>query len=515
MTALAPADPKPDARPRSAAGLETLARHAEALAAQRAGERRGPFRPARLTSARDRQTLRLSSHYFRLYDWMGLAAVTLIGAHLALNRDLMGAAVAELLPFLLAAGLALALLRTLGLYAFRAHEGLPEHLMKTTGAMALAGLAGIALAAPFGFAGSLGGWTAAALLVTAGLHALWWSQVRSWRRSGALTPNIVIVGATRRAQTLIEAALARRDLNVLGVFDDRLSRAPRDVAGVPVLGNVEDLLGHRMMPAVDHIVLAVDPGARSRTRQIYERLSSAPQAVSMVVDDPARGGAGQAEALRRLAEAPLARLEQMNEERRAFAKRLQDLLLGALILIAALPVMAVTAVLVKLDSPGPAFFRQRRHGFNNEEIVVWKFRTMRVESADARAERQVTADDDRVTRLGRFLRKTSLDELPQLLNVISGEMSLVGPRPHAIGMKTGHEESARLVADYAHRHRIKPGMTGWAAVNGSRGPLHTAADVARRVRLDIEYVERQSFWLDLWIMAITAPVLLGDRHAVR
>ena len=121
----------------------------------------------------------------------------------------------------------------------------------------------------------------------------------------------------------------------------------------------------------------------------------------------------------------------------------------------------------------------------------------------------------RVTFGENNLRATSLDELPQIFNVLSGEMSLVGPRPHAIGMKTGHVESARLVADYAHRHRIKPGMTGWAAVNGSRGPLHTAQDVRRRVQLDIDYVERQSLWMDLWIMAITVPVLLGDRAAVR
>ena len=140
---------------------------------------------------------------------------------------------------------------------------------------------------------------------------------------------------------------------------------------------------------------------------------------------------------------------------------------------------------------------------------------MRHAAADATASRQVTADDDRITRIGRFLRATSLDELPQLLNVIRGEMSLVGPRPHAIGMKTGTVESARLVAEYAHRHRIKPGMTGWAAIKGSRGPMHTAPEVRRRVQLDIDYIERQSFWLDLWIIAVTIPVLLGDRMSVR
>src|SRR5688572_28900924 len=125
--------------------------------------------------------------------------------------------------------------------------------------------------------------------------------------------------------------------------------------------------------------------------------------------------------------------------------------------------------------------------------MVWKFRSMPTDATDASAARQVTADDERVTRIGRFLRTTSLDEVPQLFNVVRGEMSLVGPRPHAIGMKTGEVESAQLVAEYAHRHRIKPGMTGWAAVNGSRGPLHDLAAVQRRVALDIEYIDRQTF----------------------
>ena len=179
------------------------------------------------------------------------------------------------------------------------------------------------------------------------------------------------------------------------------------------------------------------------------------------------------------------------------------------------PVIAIVALIVRLDSAGPVFFKQRRHGFNNESIMVWKFRTMKHEATDERAERQVGRNDERVTRIGRFLRKTSVDELPQLFNVLRGEMSLVGPRPHAIGMKSGDVESALLVAEYAHRHRIKPGMTGWAAINGSRGALQTAADVARRVELDVEYIENQSFWLDMKIIALTVPRMLGDREAIR
>jgi lipopolysaccharide/colanic/teichoic acid biosynthesis glycosyltransferase len=140
---------------------------------------------------------------------------------------------------------------------------------------------------------------------------------------------------------------------------------------------------------------------------------------------------------------------------------------------------------------------------------------MEHEANNSQRIRQVTANDDRVTRIGRILRKTSLDELPQLFNVIVGEMSLVGPRPHMIGMKTGDVESAELVAEYAHRHRIKPGITGWAAVNGSRGPLHEPEEVSRRVALDVGYIERQSVWLDLQIMVRTIPSMFGDGATTR
>ncbi|MBU3972055.1 MAG: exopolysaccharide biosynthesis polyprenyl glycosylphosphotransferase, partial [Alphaproteobacteria bacterium] len=320
--------------------------------------------------------------------------------------------------------------------------------------------------------------------------------------------------ATRHAESLIREALKRRDLNVLGIFDDRMARSPRAIEGVPVLGTAADLLTHKMTPYVDRIVLAIDPRAEARVRELNATLRTLPHEVTLLVEP--NGADETRSALDRLAAAPLADVQgPVDDDRRAFNKRLQDMVLGLIALVLLAPVMAVIALAIRLDSPGPIFFRQRRHGFNHEEIVVWKFRSMKPEAADATASRQVTHDDDRVTRIGRFIRKTSLDELPQLLNVIAGEMSLVGPRPHAIGMKTGHVESARLVADYAHRHRIKPGMTGWAAVNGSRGPLHTAQDVRRRVQLDIDYVERQSLWMDLWIMAVTVPVLLGDRAAIR
>jgi exopolysaccharide biosynthesis polyprenyl glycosylphosphotransferase len=324
----------------------------------------------------------------------------------------------------------------------------------------------------------------------------------------------VVVGATAHAEDLITAAIERRDVNIIGIFDDRRERSPLALLGVPVLGDTDAMLRHRVMPYVDLVVVTIDPEAAARVREITARLSVLPNELTLLLDDPVANR--RAAAIDQLADAPLAPLRaSADADRRAFAKRVQDVVIGLVALIAAAPVLALIALAIRLDSPGPIFFRQRRHGFNNEEIVVWKFRTMRHEAADARAERQVTANDDRVTRVGRILRSTSLDEVPQLLNVIAGEMSLVGPRPHAIGMKTGDVESEQLVAEYAHRHRIKPGMTGWAAIHGSRGPMHEPEEVMRRVALDVEYIERQAFWLDLEIMVRTIPSMLGDRSAIR
>ncbi|MGZ3306118.1 MAG: exopolysaccharide biosynthesis polyprenyl glycosylphosphotransferase, partial [Asticcacaulis sp.] len=301
---------------------------------------------------------------------------------------------------------------------------------------------------------------------------------------------------------------------VLGVFDDRLARNPGNVAGVPVLGDMQALLGHKITPYVDQIVVAIDTSARARLKTIVDQLRALPNEVSLLVDIDS--DSGRTRALSRMADQPLARVSGVTEdEHKAMYKRVQDLVLGGLMLLAFAPIMAAVALAIKIDSKGPVFFRQRRHGFNNEAIRVWKFRSMYTHMTDHTSAQQVQKHDPRVTRVGRFIRKTSLDELPQLFNVIMGEMSLVGPRPHAIGMKTGSEESARLVAEYAWRHRMKPGVTGWAAIKGSRGALDTAEDVRRRVTLDIEYIERQSLWFDLYIILMTVPCLLGDSQTNR
>jgi Undecaprenyl-phosphate glucose phosphotransferase len=479
---------------------------------------RGPLRPEQLLSVRRRNAVRLRSHMFRAVDLWLIAVATAITVVRAYDRSVLDATVSQTAPFVVGALVLARCLRSLGLYSFGRSEMFPSHLTRIGLAAGFGLLSAMVIA---GFVGANGP-EVSAMVVWAGrsavgigmLHVVWGLFVREWRRTGWLTPNVVIVGATAHAEDLIRATIEQRDLHLLGIFDDRRERSPLAVLGVPVLGDVAALQTHKITPFVDLIVVAVDTAATARIRQINSQLSVLPNKVTLIVDR--EGDTGRAAALRQLADAPLASLSvAVDGERRAFAKRLQDLAISIPITILLSPLLIAIALAVRIDSPGPIFFRQRRHGFNNEEIIVWKFRTMRQEATDERAEQQVTANDERVTRVGRILRRASLDELPQLFNVITGEMSLVGPRPHAIGMKTGTVESARLVAEYAHRHRIKPGMTGWAAIKGSRGPLNDAEAVSRRVSLDVEYIERQSFWIDLWIMVRTVPTVLGDRLAIR
>jgi Undecaprenyl-phosphate glucose phosphotransferase len=476
-------------------------------------ERRGPMRPAALTPTRSRLTGWMLGIIFRAADGAALSLAAIAAALIVSGQFTFSA----LSPFVVGAAITFWALSTTHAYGFRQTEGLGRHLVRVAAGFGLAAIClevllvgfrpAVVAPRPFGL------WFIASFAGLYGLHTLWWAMVRRWRTLGRLTPNIVVVGATANAGRLIAAALKSREAAVLGVFDDRIGRIPQDISGVPVLGDTEALLNHRIMPYVDRVVIAVPQNAQARVRQLIERLGVLPNQLMLYIDE---GPAGHAAALSRIADAPLAPISGApSDERRALVKRLEDLAIGALAVVVALPLMAVIALAIKLDGPGPVFFRQRRHGFNNEEILVWKFRSMRETDDPTAATRQVTADDARVTRIGRFIRQASLDELPQLFNVLKGEMSLVGPRPHAVGMKTGKTESAKLVAGYAHRHRMKPGMTGWAAINGSRGPVDTPELVRRRVALDIEYIERQSLLFDLMIMARTLPCLIGDSKAVR
>jgi len=195
-------------------------------------------------------------------------------------------------------------------------------------------------------------------------------------------------------------------------------------------------------------------------------------------------------------------------------KYLFDKILGTLCLILAAPVMLLVAIAVKTTSRGPILFKQKRYGFNNELVEVFKFRSMYLEQLDYDAIKLVRRDDPRVTPVGRFIRKTSLDELPQLFNVVfKGNLSLVGPRPHAVHAMTAQHQYDEVVDGYFARHRVKPGITGWAQIHGWRGSTDTAEKIQKRVECDLYYIENWSIWLDLYILAVTPFALFNLENA--
>lgn len=351
--------------------------------------------------------------------------------------------------------------------------------------------------------------------ITLLLHvAIRWG-VRASLKAGEWAETAVVVGATDAARRFIANNRNGRHIKVVAVFDDRLSRAPEMIEGAPVLGDIEALLAWPLLPRIDHIVLTVTPAAESRVRDLIARLRLAPNRVSLLLDF--EGWSPEMAGVRQFSGGLPAMVMSGESKPRGFelAKRAQDLIVGGALMAAFLPVMAIIAIAIRLDGRGPILFRQERHGLNNRIITIYKFRTMRPGPVLPGRIEQVQADDPRVTKIGKLLRGSSLDELPQLFNVLMGDMSLVGPRPHAVGMRTGSIETCRIVAEYAHRHRLKPGITGWAQVNGSRGPVHTEEEVRERVRLDLEYIERASLWFDMWVLLRTAPALLGDKLRIR
>ena len=475
---------------------------------------RGPMRPEALATTRRRLRGAVIARRLRILDIfvvISLLPIAALGARTAL-QDLP---LKLFLPPAVGALLVLAGLKFVKAYDLSARETLKRHLFKA----ALGGLFGTAPIVWLSYADgqAVAATSRWALSVSTGvllIHALDWALVRLWRQSGRLTPNVVVVGATANARRLIETAMSEGDAAVLGVFDDRMSRIPKAVNGVPVLGDTNDLLSHRLLPFIDHIIITVTPNAPRRVSELVDRLKFLPNAVTLFMEF--QGPDAQRRTLMRLGAAPLAPVSgEMQDEAKAFSKRVQDVVLATLLLLLVAPVMLVIALLIRLDDGGPALFRQRRFGFNNEIIDVLKFRTMRLDPETAAQEMQVKKGDQRVTRVGRWLRPLSLDELPQLWNVLRGEMSLVGPRPHAVGMRAAGKDATRLVAEYAWRHRMKPGLTGWAQVNGSIGPVDTPELVRQRVALDIEYIERQNLLFDLGVILLTPLALLRSRRLVR
>lgn len=340
------------------------------------------------------------------------------------------------------------------------------------------------------------------------------SLVKHWTATGEIKRRTVIVGGGTDAETLIAALknTAGNDIELLGLFDDRIDeRSPDFIAGYPKLGKVSDLPDFARQAHVDLVIVSMPLSAEKRVLQMLKQLWILP------VDIRLSAHMNQLK-FARSAYSYVGGLPVFDVADRPISdwnlvfKWLFDKVVAATALVLLSPLMAAIAIAIKLDSPGPVLFRQKRHGFNNELIEIYKFRSMRTDVTDAAAARLVTKNDPRVTRIGRFIRKSSIDELPQLFNVLKGDLSIVGPRPHALEAKAANKLYYEAVDGYFARHRVRPGMTGWAQIHGWRGETDTLDKIMQRVNHDLYYIENWSVFLDVYIVLMTPFSLLTKRE---
>jgi Undecaprenyl-phosphate glucose phosphotransferase len=340
--------------------------------------------------------------------------------------------------------------------------------------------------------------------------------VRRWTQEGRLTRRTVIVGGGATGAHVIEALRHQKDtgVKIIGLFDDRGDdRASVDCAGERKLGTVDDLVEFGRRTRVDLVIFSLPISAEDRILQMLKKLWVLPVDIRLAAHTNklqfrprSYSYIGKVPVLD-VADRPIADWDVV-------MKWLFDKIIGSFSLLCTLPVMALIALAIKLDSRGPVLFKQKRYGFNNDLIEVYKFRSMYSDRADASASRLVSKDDTRVTRVGRVIRKASLDELPQLFNVVfKGNLSLVGPRPHAMNAKAQTRLYDEAVDGYFARHRVKPGITGWAQINGWRGETDTHEKIQQRVEHDLYYIENWSLLFDLYILVHTPFALLKTENA--
>ena len=354
----------------------------------------------------------------------------------------------------------------------------------------------------------------------AGLLSARFIRVRAHRGAAGIN-RTVIIGEHDTIQDLLSRIgnSTHRAFDVIGVVeygiaaaDDTAPLVRRSFRGLPLFSGIDTLERMIRHDAVDAVLVALPWSQGERTKAIIQRISMAPidvyvYAGTNAMNVPLRGtGAGFDLPLLMACNRPI-------NGWRASIKRGEDILLSFGLLAFISPVMLAIAIGIKLTSKGPIFFRQRRVGYNNRVIEVLKFRSMYTHLSDADATQQTFRGDKRVTPLGAWLRRTSLDELPQLLNVLQGDMSLVGPRPHALATTAGGLALEEAVPVYASRHRVKPGITGWAQVNGYRGALDSVDKIVHRVNHDLYYIEHWSLGLDIKILWLTARLVFADDNA--
>ena len=350
------------------------------------------------------------------------------------------------------------------------------------------------------------------IFISRGSAALW---IHPLDRAGRFRQRIAIVGGGKAAEEAIETleTSAALEIDIVGLFDDRFDdRSPQSIRAHEKLGTISQLALFAREHRIDLIIVAIPLSAEARLLQILKRLWELP--VDIRISGQASKLKLSPRAYTHLGNLPLlAVFDRPLTGWGSFLKSAMDRVLAALLIVLLSPVLLLTALAVRLDSKGPVLFKQRRYGFNNELIEIYKFRSMYADRSDAHAVRLVSKGDPRVTRVGRLIRKTSLDELPQLFNVLSGQLSLVGPRPHATQAKAQDTLYEQVVDGYFARHRVKPGITGWAQINGWRGETDTKEKIEQRVLHDLDYIDQWSLGFDLYILAKTPLALLKTESA--
>ncbi|EPE99254.1 undecaprenyl-phosphate glucose phosphotransferase [Rhizobium grahamii] len=339
--------------------------------------------------------------------------------------------------------------------------------------------------------------------------------IRNWSRNGVMERRAVIVGGGEPAKELIRVLeqQADNDIRICGIFDDRgEKRSPIMVAGYPKLGTVAELVEFVRITRIDMLIISLPLSAEARILQLLKKLWVLPVDIRLAAH--ANRLRFRPRAYSRIGSVPM--LDIFNKPIRdwdSVAKRCFDIFFALLALAFLWPIMLATAIAIKLTSKGPVFFRQKRHGFNNEIINIFKFRSMYADKGDPTGRAAVTKGDPRVTPVGRFIRKSSIDELPQLFNVLTGDLSLVGPRPHAVLAQAKDRPFGEVVEGYFARHRVKPGVTGWAQINGWRGEVDHDDKIKFRTAYDLYYIENWSLWFDLKILFLTPFRLFNTENA--
>lgn len=333
-------------------------------------------------------------------------------------------------------------------------------------------------------------------------------------RDGYIGQRIVIYGAEHASSERVLRLFELERLpyvTVVGIADDRTTRIERPVPwSLPFIGGLDALVSRISHGDIDMVVIALPMVSQARLDQITEALQQVSVDICLMPREAL--DLTQQYSMRFIGSLPLFALWQrpMRDLNR-ISKAIEDRVLAVLGLVLLSPLLLFTAVMIKLTSRGPVLFRQERFGFNNVRISVFKFRSMYVDRQDATGAARTTRHDPRITPFGRIIRRLSIDELPQLYNVLTGEMSIVGPRPHATQMMVGDEYYFEAVRGYAARHRVKPGITGLAQVRGLRGEISTIERAKRRVEFDMYYIENWSLLLDLRIILETVWRLIWDR----